>query len=299
MYIPIGIATIGLLRFLPLCTGAPAAPSSNRNGQTTTKQSASDACKDPSSTGVTSSCWTALKMDDYFGSWTNKTVMSNAPMIGTMYCRPNEKWAQCFIRFAYGMQRQTGPPMDCTTLQSTTCTAPSDMVQKPTSPEFWYGVYAIYAALAVFSYMKNLSTALLSTTARPGMLQSAYTSANAGGGAASGPNPIDATILQLLFMNGLTDMDIAFASYMKQSPYAGDFSQSATDPPGDDVIYKDLAEALQQRLQKLMNGWANFQVVLAKGGIWTGQVQGAAEFVSKWTNPGTTATTATTAQARM
>ncbi|KAL8717615.1 MAG: hypothetical protein Q9225_005152 [Loekoesia sp. 1 TL-2023] len=286
MYLLLWIAVAGLLPVLPLGTASPVTPSSNRNDKPT-KQSAADACSNPSSAGMTSSCWTQLKMNDYFSNWTNKTILPNAPMIGTIYCRPNEVWAQCFIRFAYGQQRQARAPMDCATLGSSNCKAPSDMLIKPTSPEYWYGAYAIYA---IFTYINTLASALLSTTARPGVLQSAYTSANAGAGAASGVNPIDATLFQLLFVNGLTDMDVTFATYMKQSPYTGDFSGATTDPPSDEMIYRNLVAVLQQRLQKLMNGWDSFKSVLGTGSTWTTQVQGAGDFVSKWTS---------TAQARV
>lgn len=146
MYLLLWIAVVGLLRFLPLCTASPVTASSNSNGKPT-KQSITDACSNPSSAGMTPSCWTLLKMNDYFSSWTNQTILPNAPMIGTIYCRPNEVWAQCFIRFAYGQQRQTRAPMDCATLGSSNCKAPSDMLIKPTSPEYWYGAYAIYGTL--------------------------------------------------------------------------------------------------------------------------------------------------------
>ena len=135
----------------------------------------------------------------------------------------------------------------------------------------------------MFKYLNNLSTALLSTTARPGALQSAYTSANAGAGAASGANPIDATLFQLLFLNGFTDMDIALSSYMKQSPFAADFVGATTDPPSDAVIYKNLNAVLGQRLQKIMSGVDSFEVMLGTGEAWLEQVQGVSAFVSKWT----------------
>ncbi|KAI4190309.1 MAG: hypothetical protein LQ346_004933, partial [Caloplaca aetnensis] len=80
---------------------------------------------------------------------------------------------------------------------------------------------------AVHTYITNLASALLSTTAKPGALQSAYTSANAGAGAAAAPNPVDATLFQLLFLNGFSNQDILFSAYMKQNPFPGTFADAA------------------------------------------------------------------------
>ncbi|KAI4129793.1 MAG: hypothetical protein LQ338_002044 [Usnochroma carphineum] len=241
MFLPLWVAVVSFLQLLPLCTASPVAPAAKAG----TKQSASDACNNPSSANISSACWTSLQMDDFFTNWTRSTVVANAPMIGTMYCRPNE----------------------------------------PTSAQYYYGAYAIYA---VFTYINAISSALLSTTAKPGALQSAYASANAGAGAASGANPIDATLVQLLFENGLNDQDLAFMTYIKQNPFAADFAGATTDPPSDAVMYKNLVAVLQQRSQKLFSGWEMFRQVLGTGGEWTGQVQGSADYVKKWTS-GTTA----------
>ncbi|KAL8950478.1 MAG: hypothetical protein Q9222_003494 [Ikaeria aurantiellina] len=196
-----------------------------------------------------------------------------------MVCRPSEPWAQCFIRFTYGQQKKAGAPMDCSKPSSTTCKAPSDMLIKPTSAQGWYGVDAIHA---VFTYMKNLMSALLSATAHAGALQYAYSSAYAGAGAAGSANPVDATIFQLLFENGFTDQDTAFSGFMKQQPYTGDFSGATTNPPSDTILYQGMVAVLQQRLQKIMGTWETFEIMLGSGYMWTQQVQGADAFVSQW-----------------
>ncbi|KAL8725541.1 MAG: hypothetical protein Q9166_007295 [cf. Caloplaca sp. 2 TL-2023] len=187
-------------------------------------------------------------MDNFFANWTEKTVMPNAPMIGTMACRPNEVWAQCFIRFAYGQQ-------------------------------------------TIFTYIKTLITALLTTTGRSGALQSIYTSANAGAGASAALNPVDATLFQLLLQNGFSSQDTTFAGYMKQTPYTGNFTGATTDPPSDEIIYQGLVNLLQTRMAKIMGSWADFHSALGMGGIWMSKVQGAQDFVAKWT--ATTPVTAT------
>ncbi|KAL8934671.1 MAG: hypothetical protein Q9216_005791 [Gyalolechia sp. 2 TL-2023] len=255
------------LRFLPLCTASPVAAA--------TIQTASDACTDPSTAGMTSSCWTALGMDDFLSNWTDKSMISNPPMIGTLVCRPREAWASCFVRFAYGQQKQPGPPMDCVTFGSQTCQSPSVMPVKPSSPQYWYGAYAIYA---IFTYINTLSSALLATTADVGALQSAYLSANLGAGADSDAYPVDATLFHLLFRNGLTDMDVAFTAYMKNHPYTGDFAGADTTLPSDPVIYKAIVAALQQWSETIMSEWGSFEEVLGTGTTWTGPVQEAVAF---------------------
>lgn len=154
------------------------------------------------------------------------------------------------------------------------------MLVKPSTPQYWYGAYAIYA---VFTYITTLSSALLLSTARKGALQSAYQSANLGSGADAGADPVDATLFHLLFLNGLGDMDIAFSAYMKNNSYSGDFVGATTDPPSDAVIYTNIVAALQQRLKVVMSGWASFEEMLGLGSTWTGQVQSAAAFAGKWT----------------
>lgn len=141
MHFPLLLVIPGLLRFLPVSTASPVTP--------TVIQSVTDTCKDPSTTGMTSLCWATLKMNDFFKDWTNTTTMPNAPMIGTLVCRPNEAWASCFVRFAYGQQRAPGPPMDCVTFTSKTCQPPSAMMVKPSSPQYWYGAYAIYGTFSI------------------------------------------------------------------------------------------------------------------------------------------------------
>ncbi|KAL8901991.1 MAG: hypothetical protein Q9207_004916 [Kuettlingeria erythrocarpa] len=178
-------------------------------------------------------------MDGFFANWTTNTIMSNPPMIGTLYCRPNEVWAECFLRFAYGEQRLAVASVDCSAFTSTTCKSPANsLLAKPTSPEFYYGAYAIFA---IHTYITNLASALLSTTAKPGALQSAYTSANAGAGAAAAPNPVDATLFQLLFLNGLSNQDILFSAYMKQNPFSGTFADATAAAPLGDAAGKVVA----------------------------------------------------------
>ncbi|KAI4183898.1 MAG: hypothetical protein L6R41_005120 [Letrouitia leprolyta] len=281
MHFPLLLVIPGLLRFLPVSTASPVTP--------TVIQSVTDTCKDPSTTGMTSLCWATLKMNDFFKDWTNTTTMPNAPMIGTLVCRPNEAWASCFVRFAYGQQRAPGPPMDCVTFTSKTCQPPSAMMVKPSSPQYWYGAYAIYA---VFTYITTLSSALLLSTARKGALQLAYQSANLGAGAGANADPVDATLFHLLFMNGLTDMDVAFLAYMKNDSYSEGFVGATTDPPSDAVIYNNTVAALQQRLKTVMNGWESFEEMLGLGSTWTGPVEPAAAFAGKWTAGSTTSATA-------
>lgn len=144
MYLVLCFAVVSFLRFLPSCTATPIAQTT----QTTTpatKQATADDCINPSTAGVSSACWTTLQMDGFFTNWTTNTIMSNPPMIGTLYCRPNEVWAECFLRFAYGEQRLTIASVDCSTFTSTTCKSPANsLLVTPTSPEFYYGAYAIF-----------------------------------------------------------------------------------------------------------------------------------------------------------
>ncbi|KAL9593319.1 MAG: hypothetical protein Q9179_005949 [Wetmoreana sp. 5 TL-2023] len=228
-------------------------------------------------------------MNDFFTNWTSQTVMPNAPMIGTVFCKTNEVWARCFLRFAYGQQRKATAPADCSTLSSTSCKSPSDMMVKPISAQYWYGAYAIYA---IFTYINALSTALLSATAQPGALQSAYTSANAGEGAAATSNPVDAVLFYLLFLNGFTNQDTAFATYMKQVPYTGSFTGATTDPPSDDVLYRNMVGVLKLRLETIMGGLDQFGVLVGSQGTWIAPVQSSAAFVKVWTQTQGSTTTA-------
>ncbi|KAL8764659.1 MAG: hypothetical protein Q9209_007947 [Squamulea sp. 1 TL-2023] len=151
--------------------------------------------------------------------------------------------------------------------------------------------------LSIFTYVRTLTSALLTTTGTPGAIQSAYTSANAGSGASAGPNPVDATLYQLLFQNGFSDQDITFAAHMKSQPYVASFNTTngMSDPPPDEVLYEGLVKDLQTRLTKIMGNWTEFQSVLGTGDIWMGAVQGSAQFVQQWTAtaPSTTPGTVT------
>ena len=146
MHLSLAIIAAGLLRILPSCSASPMAavaspakaPAEQRTGTT------SGPCSNPAASGTSADCWTSLGMDAFLANWTQATVIAGAPMIGTIVCRPTEGWAQCFIRFAYGLQRQTTAPMDCESLSSTSCSPPSQQMLKPTFPEYWYGVQAIY-----------------------------------------------------------------------------------------------------------------------------------------------------------
>ncbi|KAL8927899.1 MAG: hypothetical protein Q9172_001125 [Xanthocarpia lactea] len=287
------IVAAGLIRFLPLCTASPiAAPQANPVAATASQNATSDACRTMSTAGTSADCWTILKMEDFYANWTEHSVMAGAPMIGTIFCRPNELWAQCFIRFAYGQHQKTGAPMDCSSPSSTSCSSPAAMIIKPTSPEYWYGVHAIYA---IFTYITTLISALLTTTGRPGALQSIYTSANAGAGASASPNPVDASLLRLLSQDPISNQDIFFAAYLKRQPSAGNFVGATTDPPSDKILYEGLVEELRSRLTKVMSSWAEFQSVLAPGQIWMEAVQGSAQFVEKWTATAPSATAPETA----
>lgn len=137
MYLALWIAAVSFLRFLPFCTAWPVAATAEASAQP-------DACSTPSPGTMVASCWTSLNVDNFFGTWTENTIMANPPMIGTLYCRPHEVWAQCFLRFAYGWQRQKTAPMDCSSFNATSCQGPADsLTAKPTSAEYWYGAQAI------------------------------------------------------------------------------------------------------------------------------------------------------------
>ncbi|KAL9009430.1 MAG: hypothetical protein Q9173_005546 [Seirophora scorigena] len=231
---------------------------------------------------MAASCWTSLNVDNFFGSWTKTTIMANPPKIGTLHCRAHEVWAQCFLRFAYGWQRQKNAPMDCSTFNATSCQGPADsLAAKPTSAEYWYGAQAISA---VFTYIKAISSALLSTTGKPGVLESAYAAANAGTDFSD--SPVDATLVYLLSIKGSSDQDNAFAAYMKASPYAGNFTGATDAKPDDVAIYRGLIAMLESRLDELMSGWEAFQQVTTEGQVWMEKMPEAEEFVQKWTVDG-------------
>ncbi|KAI4243445.1 MAG: hypothetical protein L6R40_003447 [Gallowayella cf. fulva] len=309
MHLSLWIAAAGLLRVLPSCTASPIAAAAKpvaakpvaakpvaavtkpvSVGSKQTSSSSSSSCGNASTTGVSADCWTTLGMNHYLSNWTDNTVIANAPMIGTIVCRSNEPWAQCFIRFAYGQQQKTAAPIDCSNPSSTSCKPPADMVLQPDSAEDYYGLYAIYA---IFTYLTTLISALLTTTGHPSALQSIYTSANAGAGASSAPNPIDATIFQLLFRNGFSSQDTLFAAYLKTEIYAGNFTKATTDPPEDKVLYEGLVGALKTRASRIMRSWQDFEAVLGSGDVWMGGVQTKEQFVESWTGTGTTAAAAT------
>ncbi|KAL8648307.1 MAG: hypothetical protein Q9210_005061 [Variospora velana] len=292
MYLALWIAAISFLRFLPLCTALPVAQASAHP----------DACTTPSPENMEASCWTSLNMGNFFSNWTENNILSNPPRIGTIYCRPHEIWAQCFLRFAYGYQRQSNAPMDCSTFKSTSCHGPAkSLTAKPTSAEYWYGAQAISGLYlppqnttytsscrktnrpsAVHTYIENLSSALLFTTAKPGTLQSAYN--NASINATFPNNPVDATLIQLLTANTKTKQDTAFAAYMKASPSAGNFTRVENAPPDDAVVYKNLVAMLEKRVQDLMSGWGVFAQVTVEGGeAWMTEGQDASDFVRRWT----------------
>ncbi|KAL8679545.1 MAG: hypothetical protein Q9186_004191 [Xanthomendoza sp. 1 TL-2023] len=283
----------GLLRFLPSCTASPIAavvmaapkPSSQPVAKPVVAGSkeamaSSGSCGSPSTTGPTADCWTTLKMNDFLANWTENSVIANAPMIGTIVCRPTEPWVQCFIRFAYGQRQKTAAPMDCSNPLSTSCRSPANMNLKPSSAEYWYGTLAIYA---IFIYIMRLTSAILTTTGQPGVLQAIYTSANTGAGASAAANPIDATIFQLLQQNGFSAQDTTFAAYMKNDPFTGDFAPGTTNPPSDSILYEGMTTALRARVTKIMGSWEVFEGVLGTGDVWVGPVQAQQDFVDQWT----------------
>lgn len=166
MHLSLWIAAAGLLRVLPSCTASPIAAAAKpvaakpvaakpvaavtkpvSVGSKQTSSSSSSSCGNASTTGVSADCWTTLGMNHYLSNWTDNTVIANAPMIGTIVCRSNEPWAQCFIRFAYGQQQKTAAPIDCSNPSSTSCKPPADMVLQPDSAEDYYGLYAIYGTM--------------------------------------------------------------------------------------------------------------------------------------------------------
>ncbi|KAL8668903.1 MAG: hypothetical protein Q9168_006489, partial [Polycauliona sp. 1 TL-2023] len=200
-------------------------------------------------------------MDKVLTNWILKTVIPRAPAIGTIFCRPTEEWAQCFIRFGYSQQRLPAAPMDCVALNSTSCSSPSTQAALwPASVEYWYGLQAIYS---IFLYIKTLSSAILSTTSTPNILQTIYTST------LSNPilptttikttnttSPIDAVLLDLLTpTNTTTPQDTLFTSYISTHPLPGNF----TTPANDGTIYQDLTDSLTARLEMVMSNFTLFQ----------------------------------------
>ncbi|KAL8990761.1 MAG: hypothetical protein Q9177_000661 [Variospora cf. flavescens] len=262
-----------------------------------------DPCNTPSAGNTEASCWTLLEMGNFFSDWTENTIIADPPFIGTLYCRPREIWAQCFLRFAYGYQNELGAPVDCSGFNSTTCRGPAKVYKaKPTSNKFWYGVQAISSLYprnttntsscpetnrppAVYIYIRNLSSALLSTTATPGVLQSAYNSAST---SAAFPNsPADATLIQLLTARSKTPQDNAFVAYMTANPFVSNFTGGAENAPAnDDVVYWNLIAMLAKRVEQLMDGWDAFEqvTVLERGGeAWMKDAELAGAFVRRWT----------------
>ncbi|KAI4091925.1 MAG: hypothetical protein LQ344_003743 [Seirophora lacunosa] len=239
MYLALWIAAVSFLRFLPFCTAWPVAATAEASAQP-------DACSTPSPGTMVASCWTSLNVDNFFGTWTENTIMANPPMIGTLYCRPADS-----------------------------------LTAKPTSAEYWYGAQAISA---VFTYIKNISSALLSATGKPGVLETAYAAAFAGTDFSD--SPVDATLFYLLSIRGRSDQDNAFAAYMKASPYAGNFAGPTDAKPDDVVIYRGMTAMLESRLDELMSGWEAFRQVTTEGQAWMEKVQEVEEFVQKWTVEG-------------
>ncbi|KAI4274246.1 MAG: hypothetical protein LQ337_004066 [Flavoplaca oasis] len=221
-------------------------------------------------------------MDNFLVNWTRKTVMAGAPMIGTIVCRPTEDWAQCFIRFAYGHQTKTAAPMDCVSLKSTSCKTPSKAVIKPTSPEFWYGLQAIFS---IFTYIKTLTAALLSVTGNPDTLQKVYTSTFYGNNGAEAPNPVDLVLAALVGLKDDSVQDAQFYVYILSNPYPGNFTTTAARTPSDEDIYEALVTSLEARLKRIMGSWTEFQSVLGDGEPWVSGVQTpASQYVKEWTD---------------
>lgn len=133
-------------------------------------------------------------------------------------------------------------------------------------------------------YIKTLASALLTTTGTPGALQSTYTSALFGIGAAAAPNPIDAVLFNLLQLNSFSDQDKAFNAYMSAKPYPGAFN-ATRNPPSDEIIYADLVTSLEARLTAIMGNFTAFQSVLGTDAPWVSGVEApAAQYVKKWTD---------------
>ncbi|CAL8579233.1 hypothetical protein XPA_004983 [Xanthoria parietina] len=283
MHLSLAIIAAGLLRILPSCSASPmaAVASPAKAPAKQSKGTTSSPCSNPAASGTSADCWTSLGMDTFLANWTQETVIAGAPMIGTIVCRPTEGWAQCFIRFAYGLQRQTTAPMDCVSLSSTSCSPPSQQMLKPTSPEYWYGVQAIYS---VFMYFKTLASALLTTTGTPGALETLYASALFGIGAAGAPNPIDAVLFSLLELNGFSDQDKAFNTYMSTEPYTS-ASNTSRNQPSDNILYTDLTKSLETRLGTIMGNFTAFESMLGTGAPWiSGAQTSAAQYVKAWTD---------------
>ncbi|KAL8967924.1 MAG: hypothetical protein Q9197_005153 [Variospora fuerteventurae] len=262
-----------------------------------------DPCNTPSPDNTEASCWTSLQMGNFFSDWTKNSTSANPPLIGLIYCRPREIWAQCFLRFAYGYQLKLSAPMDCSAFNSTSCRGPARVIEpKPTSNKFWYGAQAISSlyprnttntsscpetnrAPAVYLYIKHLSSALLSTTAVPGVLQSAYN--NASTSVAFPNSPADATLIQLLTASAKTPQDNAFVAYMTANPFVGNFTGGAENaPPDDEVVYWNLIAMLAERVEQLMHGWDAFEQVTVfegAGEAWMVDAEVAGAFVRRWT----------------
>ncbi|KAL9018767.1 MAG: hypothetical protein Q9185_003921 [Variospora sp. 1 TL-2023] len=168
--------------------------------------------------------------------------------------------------------------MDCSAFNSTSCRGPARVIKpKPTSNKFWYAVYL---------YIKHLSSALLSTTAVPGVLQSAYN--NASTSPAFPTSPADATLIQLLTASTKTPQDNAFVAYMTANPLVGNFTGGAENaPPDDEVVYWNLIAMLAKRVEQLMHGWDAFEqvttVLEGAGEAWMEDAELADAFVRRWT----------------
>ncbi|KAL8959746.1 MAG: hypothetical protein Q9183_005584 [Haloplaca sp. 2 TL-2023] len=279
------LALVSSLRFLSSCTASPVAFLSNIKRQALAEENMTEVCNHPNAYNMVPPCWDELDLYNFINDWTKKTVLANAPHIGTMYCKPTEIWGQCFLRFAYGQQEQPRAAVDCSTLASTQCVSPIETtILKPTSAEGWYGTYAVYA---VFTYIKALSRALLSATGQEGVLESAYVAANGGAGAASSPYPVDATLQYLLEWNNKTNMDDAFLNYVSRNPLPGNFPGPNPGFPGVGPVYESLVLDLQQRVVTLMGSWDEFSQVLGTNGTWIKQVPGPEIFEKSWITPRT------------
>ncbi|KAL8871500.1 MAG: hypothetical protein Q9174_002678 [Haloplaca sp. 1 TL-2023] len=277
------IAVAISLRFLPSCTASPVTLRANIKRQELTQEDMTEVCNHPNPYNMMPECWDKLGLDSWITSWTDATIIANAPAIGTMYCKPTEIWGQCFLRFAYGQQEEPKAAVNCATLASTQCVSPIETtVLKPTSAEGWYGTYAVYA---VFTYIKNLSRALLSAAGEEGVMETAYVAANDGAGAASSAYPVDATLLYLLEWNNKTNMDDAFINYVQQNRMELSFPNANTDFPGIGPVYETLVLNLETRVEQLMLSWDEFSKALGANGTWIQRVPAHEELEQSWMTP--------------
>ncbi|KAL9609281.1 MAG: hypothetical protein Q9167_005933 [Letrouitia subvulpina] len=206
--------------------------------------SAQGNCNDTSN-GRDASCWAALHVTQFFRNWASLAVVQNPPQNAAKVCHVAETWSQCFLRISYG---ESAPVRDCYKVHSRTC-APPTPGGLPTSPQAWYGAFAIYA---IWAYFENWTNAINNASHSRGFLLEAYDYADSEvrPGQRNIPDYLGLTFFELLFFNGLTLQDRAIMQLIKTALYNGEPEDNSTrGPPKTD---KDIAKALTGRLRYIL-----------------------------------------------